>query len=98
MTSERTVPDEATREAERSEALRSHLPDREPTPEEERLAEGRARTVAGDGTSVAAHFEEMAAVGASVRGEGALDDEHAGGATVTGGTAAETEEDLGDER
>jgi hypothetical protein len=68
-----TEPDDTTREAERSEAGKSHTADRPPTPEEDAAAEReRAESDADDRKDVAEHYEDMAELGADVKGEGEI--------------------------
>jgi hypothetical protein len=62
-----TKPDPKTRELERQEAKRRSGPDREPTEEEERLADEHKLD-----ESVAEHAEEMYERGAKNPGEGRL--------------------------
>ncbi len=64
---EPTRPSEETVRAEREEAEREHVADREPTPDEER----RARGLKGD-PEVSEHEREMTRRGAEQRGEGRL--------------------------
>jgi len=69
-----TQPDEATVEAERSEADRSHISDREGTREEEDRAEDNlAHLSPEDRERVADHEREMAARGAHQAGEGKIE-------------------------
>ena len=65
--SEHTRPSDATREAEREDATTKSHADREPTADEEKLAEGTKPDPA-----VAEHYEEMAERGANQKGEGRL--------------------------
>jgi hypothetical protein len=65
--SEHTKPSDATREAEREDAETKAHADREPTPDEEKLAEGTKAD-----PEVAEHYEEMAERGANQKGEGRL--------------------------
>jgi hypothetical protein len=65
--------DDSTREAERSEAGKSHTADRPPTSEEDASADReRAESDADDREDVAEHFEEMTELGAEVKGEGEI--------------------------
>jgi hypothetical protein len=64
---DRTRPNEQTREAERADAQTQAAPDRMPTPEEEQLAE--SLEVDPD---AAEHYEEMAERGANQKGEGRI--------------------------
>jgi hypothetical protein len=70
---EATEPDEATLEAEQAEAGRAHTADREPTADEvaaadeEYSAEGEEER-----KEVAEHYQEMAELGAEVKGEGEI--------------------------
>ena len=64
---DRTRPNEQTREAERADAQTQAAPDRMPTPEEEQLAE--SLEVDPD---AAEHYEEMAERGANQMGEGRI--------------------------
>jgi len=71
--SEATEPDEGTVEAERAESRRQHVADRPPTSEEEAEAEAaRVGSDASERKSVAEHYEEMAELGARVKGEGEI--------------------------
>jgi hypothetical protein len=64
-------PDDSTREAERSEAGKSHTADRPPTSEEDAAAERELAESDTDGREdVAEHYEEMTELGAQVKGEG----------------------------
>jgi hypothetical protein len=65
---ERTNPSKATKEEERRDAHVQAGPDREPTADEEELAE--ELEVDAD---AAAHYEEMAERGANQRGEGRIE-------------------------
>jgi hypothetical protein len=56
-----------TRDAERQDATAAHEPDRQPTPEEERLADDLELD-----PDAAAHYKEMAERGAHQEGEGRL--------------------------
>lgn len=62
---------EATKEAETEEAQAPHSPDRLATKAEAEAAD-RSRTESRDGASVAEHVEEMAQIGAHVKGEGEI--------------------------
>jgi hypothetical protein len=73
MANHETEPDEATLEAEREEATQAHTADRPPTDEESAAADRSAETFAGDREKAAADFEEMADIGAHVKGEGEVD-------------------------
>jgi len=64
---ERTRPNEETRQAERAEADTKASPDRMPTPEEEQLAD----SLESD-PEVAKNYEEMAERGANQKGEGRI--------------------------
>jgi hypothetical protein len=64
---ERTRPDEQTRQAERAEAGTEAGADRMPTPDEERVAD----SLESD-PEVAEHYEEMAERGANQKGEGRI--------------------------
>ena len=71
--SEATEPDEGTIEAERAESGRQHVADRPPTSAEEAEAEAaRTGSDASERKSVAEHYEEMAELGAEVKGEGEI--------------------------
>jgi hypothetical protein len=67
VSSDSTRPSDRTRETEREDAQTKAHADREPTPEEAKLAEGQ--TLDPD---VAEHYEEMAEKGANEKGEGRL--------------------------
>jgi hypothetical protein len=69
---EASKPTKATTEAEEVEARHNHQADRAPTPEEERAAERGKEEAGADPTEVAEHFEEMADIGAHVKGEGEI--------------------------
>jgi hypothetical protein len=62
-----TKPSSDTREAEAREARRGPVADREPTPDEERAAEGNELP-----ESVVEHEQEMAERGAHQKGEGRI--------------------------
>jgi hypothetical protein len=63
-----TKPNDKTRAFEAEDAQTAHVPDEEPTGDEEAAAER-----AGDvDPNVAAHYEEMAERGANQKGEGRL--------------------------
>lgn len=64
-------PDQGTVEAERAEARRQHVADRPPTPEEDAEAE-EALADDTERKKVAEHYEEMAELGADVKGEGEI--------------------------
>ena len=64
---DRTRPDEQTREAERADTQAHAAPDRMPTPEEEEVAD--SLEVDPD---AAKHYEEMAERGAHQKGEGRI--------------------------
>ncbi len=64
---DRTEPDEQTRQAESEDARSPHQPDRAPSPEEEELAEELSPD-----PEVARHYEEMAETGAEIKGEGQI--------------------------
>jgi hypothetical protein len=68
-----TEPDSGTREAEREDAARAHNADRPPSPDEEAAAERGANEVDANPEEVAEHYEEMADLGAHVKGEGQID-------------------------
>jgi hypothetical protein len=63
-----TRPSNETRAAEREDAQQTADPDREPTPEEERAAEGLEVD-----PDVAKNYEEAAERGANQQGEGRID-------------------------
>jgi uncharacterized BrkB/YihY/UPF0761 family membrane protein len=64
-----TTPSDATRQAdERDSEVRGHA-DRPPTDDEARIAEAQG----APGDEVAEHYEEMAEIGAEVRGEGQIE-------------------------
>jgi hypothetical protein len=64
---------EATKEAESEEARQAHVADRAATPDEEAAAESAKEAFKGDAAEVAEHFEEMADIGAHVKGEGEIE-------------------------
>jgi hypothetical protein len=71
---ESTEPNEGTRDAERSDAGRSHQADRPPTEQEVADADrARSDETPEDLKSVAEHYEEMAELGANAKGEGKID-------------------------
>jgi len=61
--------DEETRGAERRDAEVPHRADRPPTADEERIADDLPPA----DPEVAAHYEEMSEIGASLRGEGEIE-------------------------
>jgi F0F1-type ATP synthase epsilon subunit len=68
-----TEPNEATVEADETEAVSSHDPDRAATIKEEEEAEAaRAAMSDEERKSVAAHEEEMMRIGAEAKGEGQI--------------------------
>jgi hypothetical protein len=72
---ERTEPDKATHVAEESDAERAHVADRLGSSEEERTAEQSYS--AGDleqRRKVAQHEKEMMDIGATIKGEGEIED------------------------
>jgi hypothetical protein len=71
MTTE-TEPTESTKEAEQVDAVHAHSSDRPPTDEEADAAERSAALLDGDMNAVAEHAEEMAEIGAHVKGEGEI--------------------------
>jgi len=66
--SDSTRPTKRTRDAEREDAQTKAHADRQPTPEEEKLAEQNALD-----PDAAEHYEEMAERGADQKGEGRID-------------------------
>jgi hypothetical protein len=68
-----TLPDEATRDAERAEAAQAHIADRPPTSEEEAAADRALETFGDDRDEVKKNYEEMNEIGAKVKGEGAIE-------------------------
>ena len=68
-----TLPDDATREAERAEATSDHEADRPPTADEEAAADRSRRAFAEDGERVEERFEEMNDIGAHIKGEGSIE-------------------------
>jgi hypothetical protein len=70
---ESTDPTESTRAAERVDSTQPHMADRAATPDEEAAAERGREEVDADPEDVAAHYEEMADLGAHVKGEGEID-------------------------
>lgn len=71
MTTE-SEPNESTKEAEQVDAAHSHSADRPPTAEEADAAERGAASLDADMNAVAEHAEEMAELGADVKGEGEI--------------------------
>jgi hypothetical protein len=71
MTTE-TEPNESTKEAEQVDAAHPHSADRPPTAEEAEAAERGATALDADMNAVAEHAEEMAELGADVKGEGEI--------------------------
>lgn len=70
---EETEPTEATRDAERAEAQEAHVADGAATPDEEAAAARGKEDLEADAEEVAERFEEMADLGAHVKGEGAVE-------------------------
>jgi hypothetical protein len=66
--SDSTRPSNRTRDAEREDAQTKAHADREPTSEEEKLAEGNQLD-----PEAAEHYEEMAERGVNQKGEGRID-------------------------
>ena len=66
-------PTEATEEAEQIDATQSGAADRLPTEEEEAAAEESRKKFEGDEAEVAAHYKEMADLGAQDQGEGRIE-------------------------
>ena len=71
MTTE-TEPNESTKEAEQVDAVHPHSADRPPTAEEADAAESGTASLDADMSAVAEHAEEMAELGAHVKGEGEI--------------------------
>jgi hypothetical protein len=71
--SEPTEPTDSTLAADRDDAEAPHMADRAATPDEEAAAERGREEVDADPENVAAHYEEMADLGAHVKGEGEID-------------------------
>jgi hypothetical protein len=67
-----TEPNESTEEAEQVDAVHPHSADRPPTAEETEAAERGAAALDTDMTTVAEHAEEMAELGANLKGEGEI--------------------------
>jgi hypothetical protein len=65
-----TTTSDATHEADARDSRVHGQPDRAPTEEEERMAEAHADAA---GSDVGEHFDEMAELGAEVRGEGQIE-------------------------
>lgn len=63
---------EATKSAEKGEGDAPHTADR-PATEAEAAAADRSRAEETDGKEVAEHYEEMAKLGAEVKGEGEIE-------------------------
>ncbi|MGD0392400.1 MAG: hypothetical protein ABSC41_07125 [Acidimicrobiales bacterium] len=69
-----TEPDAGTRQAEDSDAARPHTADRQPTPGEEEAAEQEVSAESDEERRrVAAHYSEMADLGAEAKGEGRIE-------------------------
>jgi hypothetical protein len=66
-------PTEATEEAEQIDAAQSASADRQPSKEEEAAAEESRKKFEGDEAEVAAHYKEMADLGAKDKGEGRIE-------------------------
>jgi hypothetical protein len=74
MSTSNTSPDEETQAAERSEAGRSHTPDREPNSDEEERADQVAAGLSSDDRErISEHEREMDERGAHQKGEGKID-------------------------
>jgi hypothetical protein len=71
MTQE-TEPNEATLQAEREEAASKHVADRLPTADEADAADRGPDEAGMDPQSVKTHAQEIAALGARVKGEGEI--------------------------
>lgn len=69
---DQTEPTPATEEADRAEAESSHVADRAPTAEEERLADDSRKRYEEDADSVAEHERSMNETGAEEKGEGRI--------------------------
>ncbi len=65
-------PDKTTEEDELAEAGKAHVSDREPTEEEERLADESRQRYAEDADAVAEHERSMGKTGAGEQGEGRI--------------------------
>ena len=69
-----TEPDAGTHQAEESEAARPHTADRQPTPGEEVSADQEVLAESDEERRrVAAHYSEMAELGAEAEGEGRIE-------------------------
>ena len=74
MSTSESRPDKPTRDAERAEAGRAHVADRDPTPEEEEVATHHESERSNDeARSVADHEREMAERGVKQQGEGRIE-------------------------
>ena len=69
---DQTEPSSATEEEDRTEAEAPHTADREPTKDEERLADQAQERYGDDAESVAEHERSMGQKGAGVEGEGRI--------------------------
>jgi hypothetical protein len=70
---ETTEPTDATLAAEHEEATSRHVADRPPTTDEAAAAKRGPEAAGMDPDSVKEHFEEMADLGAHVKGEGEIE-------------------------
>jgi hypothetical protein len=69
---DQTDPTSATEEEDRTEADASHVADRAPTGDEERLADESRARFGDDAESVAEHERSMGERGANEKGEGRI--------------------------
>lgn len=72
MDDERTVPSQATEEAERVEGRSTHGDASRPVPEDEAAADKTRQQFKDDEEQVAEHYREMVEKGAHVKGEGEI--------------------------
>lgn len=69
-----TEPDAGTRKAEDSDAAHAHTSDRQPTPDEVEAADQEVSIESDEERRrVAAHYKEMADLGAEAKGEGRIE-------------------------
>jgi hypothetical protein len=72
MDDDRTVPNQATEEAERMDERSAHGNATESTPDDDAAADKTREEFKGDQEQVAEHYKDMVAKGAHVKGEGEI--------------------------
>ncbi|HEX3839423.1 MAG TPA: hypothetical protein VHU85_01380 [Acidimicrobiales bacterium] len=72
MDDDRTVPNQATDEAERVDEQFAHGNTSRPVPEDDAAADKAREQFKGDEEQVAEHYKEMVEKGAHVKGEGEI--------------------------